>query len=77
MASIFAIRYRKAIASTKIGVRASTAEADSNTSTITSGEGAPTTIEPNGSLYLRKDASTAADVAYLRVGGAWLALDGR
>jgi hypothetical protein len=34
---------------------------------ITTGAGAPTAAEPNGSLYLRTDGSL-----YLRAGGAWV-----
>ena len=76
MASLFAVRYRKAIASTKIGVRASATEADSATATITAGTGAPTAAVPNGSMYLRKNATNRDDAIYVRIGGAWTAIDG-
>jgi hypothetical protein len=76
MASIFAVRYRKAIASTKIGVRATATEADSVTATITAGDGAPTATEPNGSMYLRRNATNRDDAIYMRIGGSWVAIDG-
>ena len=75
--SEFASRYNKGIAAPKMGVRSSATQADASVPTITSGEGAPTSTEPNGSQYMRTIAATAADVIYMRVGGAWLALDGR
>lgn len=39
--------------------------------TITSGAGAPASSEPNGSLYLRTDGSTATTL-YVRISGAWV-----
>ena len=52
-------------------------EADVSTSpTITSGSGAPTATEPNGSLYMRTNAANADEALYSRIGGAWVALDG-
>lgn len=77
MASNLAYRYKKMIAAVGFGVRTTATEVDSTVPTITSGDGAPTATAPNGSMYLRKNAATAADVVYMRVGGAWLALDGR
>lgn len=39
--------------------------------TLTSGSGAPTAAEPNGSVYVRTNASHAGLATYVRVGGAW------
>ena len=38
---------------------------------LSAGSGAPTKAAPNGSLYLRTDASDADDALYMRIGGAW------
>ena len=43
---------------------------------ITAGSGAPTSTEPNGSLYMRTDGTTADDTLYARIGGSWVAMDG-
>jgi len=59
-----------------IGVATSIAEAESAVPTISSGSGAPSAAEPNGSLYMRTDASNADDALYSRIAGAWVALDG-
>lgn len=40
--------------------------------TITSGAGAPSATEPNGSLYFRTDGG-ASTTLYVRHTGAWLA----
>ena len=59
---------RKASASVGIAVK-STADADVTAApTISSGAGAPTSAEPNGSVYLRTDGS---DPLYARSGGSW------
>ena len=78
MASKFAYRYRKPVASVGVGVRGSSTEADSTVPTITSGAGEPavTHAEPNGSLYMRTDASGAAAAVYAMIGGSWTAIDG-
>lgn len=39
--------------------------------TITAGSGAPSSSEPNGSLYLRTDGSTTTTL-YVRISGAWV-----
>lgn len=44
--------------------------------TITSGSGAPTATEPNGSIYLRTNGANADQAIYARIGGAWVALKG-
>jgi hypothetical protein len=38
--------------------------------TVTSGSGAPTAAEPNGSIYLRTNGA-AASTLYARISGAW------
>ena len=45
--------------------------------TITSGTGAPSAAEPNGSLYMRTDGTDADDSLYVRAGGAWIAHKGQ
>ena len=75
--SKFAYRYRKGLAATSVGVRQTATTADSSVPTVTSGTGAPTsTTEPNGSIYLRTDASSAAEAIYSRIGGSWVVIDG-
>ena len=76
--SKFAIKYRKPIASTALGVKdGSTALAtDAEFATISCGQGAPTAEEPNGSLFLRRDASNADTVLYARISGAWVPMSG-
>ena len=76
MASKFAYRYRKPVASVGVGVRTSATEDDASSPPITAGSGAPSAAEPNGSVYLRTDASTAAESVYSRIGGSWVAIDG-
>jgi len=44
--------------------------------TVSAGAGAPTEAAPDGSLYLRTDASAGTDAVYSRIGGSWVALDG-
>jgi len=44
--------------------------------TITSGSGAPTATEPNGSIYLRTNGTTADQAIYARISGSWVALKG-
>ena len=76
MASIFAYRYRKMLGAVRLGVRTSATEADASTPTITAGSGAPSASEPNGSIYMRTNASNAAESIYSRIGGSWVAIDG-
>ena len=76
MASKFAYRYRKPVAALGLGVRTSATEDDSTVATITAGTGAPSAAEPNGSIYLRADATNADDSMYSRIGGAWVVIKG-
>tara|TARA_R110002020_G_scaffold68452_7_gene179217 strand:- start:818 stop:1057 length:240 start_codon:yes stop_codon:yes gene_type:complete len=76
MASKFAYRYRKPVASVGVGVRTSATEADADVPTITAGTGVPATTEANGSLFMRTDATNGDDAVYARIGGAWVAILG-
>jgi hypothetical protein len=76
MASKFAYRYRKPVAALGLGVRTSATEDDSTVATITSGAGVPAATEPNGSIYLRNNATNGDDALYARVAGAWVAILG-
>lgn len=67
------LRFRDAagVAIRKLSVWTAATEAAISTSpTVTSGSGAPTATEPNGSLYLRTNG-TALSTIYARVSGAW------
>lgn len=44
--------------------------------TITTGSGAPSAAEPNGSLYLRTGGTDGDDSLYMRIAGSWKALQG-
>tara|TARA_R110000824_G_C14929815_1_gene648601 strand:+ start:289 stop:525 length:237 start_codon:yes stop_codon:yes gene_type:complete len=59
-----------------VGVKATADELDTVTPTITSGAGAPSATEPNGSLYLRNDGGTADLAIYVRQGAAWIVMLG-
>ena len=56
----------------KLTLWISGAESDLGTSpTLTSGSGAPSATEPNGSVYLRTNGSSASTL-YVRVSSAWV-----
>jgi hypothetical protein len=56
----------------KLTLWISGAESDLGTSpTLTSGSGAPSATEPNGSVYLRTNGAAASTI-YARVSGAWV-----
>lgn len=68
------LRFRDAagVAIRKLSVWTGATEALIATSpTVTSGSGAPSASEPNGSLYLRTNG-TALSTIYARVSGAWV-----
>ncbi len=44
---------------------------------ITSGSGAPSDAQPDGSLYLRTDGADGDDSLYMRIGGSWVAIQGQ
>lgn len=62
--------FRRALAMVGIVIRTSADEADSASPSITTGAGAPSAAEPNGSLYLRNDGTTTTTL-YSRVSAAW------
>ena len=68
------LRFRDAagVAIRKLSVWTGATEALISTSpTVTSGSGAPSATEPNGSVYLRTNGSSASTL-YVRVSGAWV-----
>jgi hypothetical protein len=72
MASRFTSLLRGSLAAVTLGVRPTASTAASSTPTISSGSGAPTASEPNGSIYLRTDGAAATTI-YVRAAGAWTA----
>ena len=70
------LRFRDAlgVAFRKLTIWTAATEATVATSpTVTSGSGAPSASEPNGSVYMRTGGA-AATTLYLRVSGAWVAV---
>ena len=70
------LRFRDAVGAAfrKLTVWTSGAESAVATSpTVTSGSGAPSASEPNGSVYLRTNGASA-NTRYLRIGGAWVSV---
>ena len=68
------LRFRDAagIAIRKLSVWTDATETKIATSpTLTGGSGAPSATEPNGSVYLRTNGSSASTL-YVRVSGAWV-----
>ncbi len=68
------LRFRDAVGAAfrKLTIWTAATEATVATSpTITSGSGAPSASEPNGSVYLRTNGSSASTL-YVRAGGAWV-----
>jgi len=45
--------------------------------TVSSGAGVPSASNPNGSLYMRTDATNGDDAVYMRVAGAWVPILGQ
>ena len=72
----FTLNYRKAISTVGIGIKSIAGELDADTATINAGAGVPTATEPDGSIYTRTDAASAAEAVYARIGAAWVAIDG-
>lgn len=70
------LRFRDAVGAAfrKLTVWTSGAESAVATSpTVTSGSGAPSASEPNGSVYLRTNGASA-NTLYLRISGAWVSV---
>lgn len=59
-----------------VAVKSAASTVPSSAASITSGSGAPSATEPNGSIYLRTDGANADQAIYARIGGAWVALKG-
>ena len=57
-----------------LGLQTSMNEGFSTLRTLTWGTGAPTLEEPDGSVYIRLDATTSATTLYARRSGAWVSL---
>lgn len=68
-------RFRNAFSAAGLVVRGSADAEDSTAPTVTSGAGAPSASEPNGSIYLRTDGAVATTF-YERASGAWVAIVG-
>lgn len=73
----FAQRFRKAISAVGIGIAPTATTAVSSIPQVTAGSGAPSATLPNGSLYLRTDATDGDDALYARIGGAWVVIYGK
>ena len=72
-----AVKFKKAISTVGgLAIAATSRMAAGSMVTITVGAGAPSASEPNGSIYLRTNASTADEAIYARIGGAWVVIDG-
>lgn len=67
---------RAGMAMVGVAVKASEGQLPAAAPTITSGTGAPSATEPNGSVYLRADSADADTAIYARIGGAWVAMKG-
>ncbi len=74
-----AAKYLKPIAATALALSPDgAARYDVTTApTITTGSGSPAlSSAPNGSIYTDISGTTAANALYIRIGGAWVAMDG-
>lgn len=68
---------RKPLAGVGAVIKSSASQLVTAAPTITSGSGAPSAAEPNGSIYLRTNGTDADDTLYVRAGGAWIAHKGQ
>lgn len=66
-------KLRRAVAAYGVVVRASNTSDLATDPTVSSGTGAPSEAEPDGSVYLRKNGASTSTL-YLRVSGSWIAL---
>jgi len=67
---------RSGVAAVGYIVKALPADLPTEAPTVTSGTGVPATIEPNGSIFLRTNGTTADQAIYARIAGAWVAMKG-
>ena len=65
---------RKPIAATGLAVKTSASQAATSAPTITSGSGAPSASEPDGSVYMRTGGTAVLTSFYVRVSSAWVAV---
>lgn len=65
-------KLKRALAAYGVVVRASNTSDLATDPTISSGSGAPSEAEPNGSIYLRTGGASGTTL-YMRVSGAWVA----
>lgn len=72
----YVIKYRGGVRAVGLGIASAARDIDADVPSITSGAGAPSEAEPDGSTYLRTDGTNATDSLYQRIAGAWVALDG-
>lgn len=75
MALDIANKFRRALSAVGYQIKGSADELDTTSPTLSSGSGAPSESEPNGSLYLRTGGAVGTSV-YVRVSGAWVAIVG-
>ena len=72
-----AVKFKKAISAVVgLAIAATSRTAAGSMVTITTGAGAPSASEPNGSIYLRTNAANADEAIYARIGGSWVVIDG-
>lgn len=71
-----AAKFRKAISAVGIAIAATARDDITGVAFISSGSGAPSAADPNGSLYLRTDGTDGDDSLYMRIAGSWKALQG-
>ena len=76
ISTLFKQIFRGAKAFLGVGIMSTRSQAAADIPTITSGSGAPSSAPPDGSLYMRTDASDGDDALYSRISGAWVALKG-
>lgn len=72
----FVKNMRGAVSFVEVGVKSAAGDANDTAPRIASGAGSPPAVLPNGSIYLRTDGANAASSLYMRIGGAWVAMDG-
>jgi hypothetical protein len=65
---------RKPIAATGLAVKTSASQAATSAPTLTSGSGAPSASEPDGSVYMRTGGTSILTSFYVRVSSAWVAV---
>ena len=74
----FAAKFRKPAGTTALGLSPDGAARYTALTAIvvSAGAGVPTEAATNGSLYLRTNGTDGDDSLYMRIAGAWVALQG-